>query len=227
MTRRQEKHARSVPPSLLCALAASIIAFSFGDLAGAEEAKPKPPKPTDKQREEAREKAVLKEPSGYLHTMLTAAFGKGMRFNNPYRLSTELGDSAESLSLTAGYVDFALGMALGEPDGLQHGGMVHVGTSVEGVSQTFVSASYMALYRGPSPFMFYGRVGPSILVTPDANVGGEIAASATWLATGALGLTSELVFDLYYGAATLDATYSVMPVLSFQLGVVVDYEVLP
>jgi hypothetical protein len=183
---------------------------------------------SEKEKAAARnERAVLREPSGYLHTMLGAAIGKGMRFNNPYRLSTQLGESAESVSLTAAYIDFSLGLALGDFDGLQHGGMVHFGTSLEGVSQTFVSASYVALYRGPSPFMFYGRVGPSVLITPDVNVGGEIAASATWLFTGALGLTSELVFDLYYGAATLDSTFSVLPVLSFQLGVLVDFEVLP
>ena len=43
----------------------------------------------------------------------------------------------------------------------------------------------------------------------------------------ALGLTSELAFDLFYGAGTLERDYTVVPTLSLQLGVIVDFEVLP
>ena len=34
------------------------------------------------------------------------------------------------------------------------------------------------------------------------------------MVTGAVGVRSELAFDLFYGAATLDAQSSVIPVLS-------------
>ena len=45
---------------------------------------------------------------GYVQLFLTSFFGDGLRFNNPYRLATPLGDNAESLSRTAPYVDIGL-----------------------------------------------------------------------------------------------------------------------
>jgi hypothetical protein len=41
------------------------------------------------------------EPGGAAQLAAALFFGRGLRFNNPYRLSTQLGDTAESLSLTA------------------------------------------------------------------------------------------------------------------------------
>jgi len=38
---------------------------------------------------------------------------------------------------------------------------------------------------------------------------------------------SELVGSLYYGAATQDRSVTTIPVLSAQIGLFVDYEVLP
>ena len=38
-------------------------------------------------------------PSRYAHLVGTFEFGKGVRFNNPYRLATQLGATAESASL--------------------------------------------------------------------------------------------------------------------------------
>ena len=55
----------------------------------------------------------------------------------------------------------------------------------------------------------------------------EVGSGFSYFFTSGLGLTSELSFDLFYGAATLDSQYSAVPVLSLSLGVVVDYEVLP
>jgi hypothetical protein len=75
--------------------------------------------------------------------------------------------------------------------------------------------------------MAIGRAGPSVLLTPDSNVGAELAAGGAWFATTGLGLSSELVFDLFYGAATYERTATAYPVLSLQLAVVVDVEVLP
>lgn len=174
-----------------------------------------------------KERRLLEEPSGYAHTFATLAVGTGLRFSNPYRLSNVLGETSESLSLTAPYLDLGGNLLFGDPEGLQHGGALHLGTSLSGVTQPFLSASYLLAYGGLGPFLPYGRVGPSILFAPDVNVGAEIAGGAAVFFAGALGITSELVFDLYYGAATLDSSYSAIPVLSFQIGLVVDYEVLP
>ncbi len=177
--------------------------------------------------DEAKAKRYEAQPGFYSRVFGTFAVGKGLRFNNPYRLETVVGDDAESVSLTATYLDFSANLAFGDPLGVQQGVSVHVGSSVEGVLQPYVTPSYVVLYRADHPFMAYGRVGPAILLSPDPNVGGEIAASFSWFFLAGLGVTSEIAFDLFYGAATLTEQYSVIPVLSFQLGVIADYEFLP
>jgi A/G-specific adenine glycosylase len=167
------------------------------------------------------------ETSGYLRVVGSLSMGKGLRLSNPYRLDTVLGETASSASLTAAFLDGGLALLFGEPDAIQHGGAVHFGVSVEGVGQPYASACYELAYRADEPFLVHGRVGPAFLLAPDFNVGGEVAGGFSYFFTSGLGLTSELAFDLFYGAATLDSQYSAVPVLSLSLGVVIDYEVLP
>ena len=152
--------------------------------------------------------------------------GRGLRFNNPYRLSTQLGDDAQSVSLTASYMDFGLGVAFGPPNGLQHGGALHASVALAGVRQVSLTPSYLLAYRGPSPFLAYGRVGPSFLLTPDATIGAEVAGGFAWFITGKVAIATELVFDLYYGAGTYDVGIATYPILSGQLGLLVDHELL-
>lgn len=206
--------------ALSCALALCSRAAQAED---AGEGAPETLSPT-----EARRLERLEHPSAtYARFFGTFAAGKGLRFNNPYRLESQLGEEATSASLTAAYVDAGLNLTFGDPDGLQHGASVHVGGAVEGVTQPFVTPGYVLAYRASLPALLYARVGLPILLAPDPNVGGELAASGSYFFTSGLGLTGELAFDLFYGAATLDAKYSVIPVLSLSLGVIVDYEFLP
>lgn len=163
----------------------------------------------------------------YGRVLATVAGGRGVRFNNPFRLGTQLGQTGESLSLTAPYVDLGLGVAFGDPFGLQHGPNVHASFATEGVSQSAVSLTYMVLHRSSSPWLTYLRGGAAFLTAPDLNVGGEVAAGIGGFFTGALGATAELVGDLFYGAGTYDTRYTVVPVVSLQLGLIVDLEVLP
>jgi hypothetical protein len=167
------------------------------------------------------------KPGAYARLFATAATGFGFRFNNPYRLSTQLADDASSVSITAPFLDFAAAVTLGNPDGVQHGASFHVGSSLSGVVQPFVTPSYVLAYRASLPVLLYGRLGTPIVLAPDVNVGGELAASVSYFFGAGLGLTSELVFDLFYGAATLEQQYSVIPVLALQIGVIADYEFLP
>ncbi len=184
------------------------------------------------EAKEARAFARLKkrleaEPSPYARVFLTGATGFGLRFNNPYRLATQLGDDAGSLSIPAPYVDFSANVVLGPPNGAQHGASLHVGGTVAGVVQPFITPSYVLAYRADLPILVYGRFGTPILLAPDPNIGGELAGSLSYFFNSGLGLTSEIAFDLFYGAATLEQQYSVIPILNFQLGVIVDYEFLP
>lgn len=210
--------ARPGPVTAALALAAVLLARPL---------QAEPPPPEAKAPSPATIRRLEAEPGFYSRVFGTFSVGKGLRFNNPYRLSTVIGDDAEGVSLTATYLDFGATLGFGAPNGIQQGVSVHVGGSVEGVVQPFVTPSYVVLYRADEPFMAYGRLGPAILLSPDPNVGGEIAGSFSWFFLSGLGVTSEVVFDLFYGAATLTEQYSVIPVLSFQLGVIADYELLP
>ncbi len=172
-------------------------------------------------------KKLNAEPGSYARLIATTGFGRGFRFNNPYRLATQLGDTAESVSLTATYWDVGLAAAFGPPDGLQHGAAVHVSVSLHGVPQQALSGSYLLLYRADQPWMAYGRAGLSLLTQPDPNVGGELAGGFAYFFTGALGAHAELVGNLFYGAGTYEVAFSVIPVLSLQAGIVFDFEVLP
>ena len=153
--------------------------------------------------------------------------GRGFRFNNPYRLATELGSDARSVSLTAPYADLGLGIAFGPPDGLQHGGALHASFAMSGVSQAVLTPSYLVAYRGPRAFLGYGRLGPSIILTPNATVGGEVAGGFAWFLTGQLAIAGELVFDVYYGAGTQQVAIATYPIVSGQLGLLFDQELWP
>ena len=164
----------------------------------------------------------------YWHGFGSLSLGKGLRFNNPYRLATPLGDSAESLSLTAAYYDLGLGFVRGPAHGIGHGAVVHWSIAAQGIPQQVLSVSYTAVDRlADGRTLLFGRAGMPIVLGPDLSGGLEIAVSAAYMITAGLGLQSELVGSLYYGAATQDRSVTTIPVLSAQLGLFIDYEVLP
>lgn len=154
--------------------------------------------------------------------------GKGLRFNNPYRLATPLGDTPESVSKTAAYYDLGLGLVHGPAEGFAHGGVVHLSIAAQGIPQEVLSLSYTALDRfDDGRWLLLGRAGVPVILQPDLSGGLELAFGAAFLITAGLGVESELVGSLYYGAGTLDRSVTTIPVLSAQLGLFVDYEVLP
>ncbi|HEY0466902.1 MAG TPA: hypothetical protein VGC79_22010 [Polyangiaceae bacterium] len=71
------------------------------------------------------------------------------------------------------------------------------------------------------------RSGIPIVLGPDLSGGLEAAVGAAYMISAGLGVQSELIGSLYYGAATRDRSVTTIPVLSAQLGLFVDYEVLP
>jgi len=163
----------------------------------------------------------------YVHTFGTLALGKGFRFNNPYRLATPIGDSPESVSWTATYVDLGIGATFGPVTSLQHGGELSFGVATDGIGQSVIGLSYVALYPVLDQAFLRGRAGFPIVLAPDTNIGFELAVGGAWLFTGGIGATAELTGSLFYGAATLDKSSTTIPLLAFELGVWVDYEVLP
>jgi len=172
-------------------------------------------------------KNMSRERARYTRLLLTVGAGGGFRFNNPYRLRTQLGDDAESVSATSPYFDAGLGVAFGEPNAIQHGAMAHLSVALEGVAQQAINLSYLLAYRSDSPVLVYGRIGSTLLTVPDPNVGAELAAGLGVFFTGGVGLTAELIGNLFYGAGSYEAEFTVIPILSMQGGLIVDFEVLP
>ena len=164
----------------------------------------------------------------YFHGFGSLSFGKGLRFNNPYRLATPLGDSAESLSLTAAYYDLGLGLVHGPSHGLSHGAVVHLSIAAQGIPQEVLSVSYVALERvNDGRVLLLGRAGMPITLQPDLSAGLELSAGAALMITAGIGVQAELVGSLFYGAGTQERSVTTIPVLSAQLGLFIDYEVLP
>jgi len=163
----------------------------------------------------------------YVHGFAALGYGRGLRFNNPFRLQTELGDGGESLSLTAGYLDLGVGATLGNAHGLQHGAIAHLSYATDGVRQEVLSLSYLALYPLTRDLLGFARAGFPLVMEPDVSVGFELGAGAAYLVSSGLGVSAELVSSLFFGAATWEHDPNIFPVLSLQLGAWVDYEVLP
>jgi len=171
-------------------------------------------------REQRRDPAA-----DYVHAFGALALGRGLRFNNPYRLERVLGDSPESLSLSALYIDLSLGVAQGDPNGLQHGVSAHLSTALTGIRQEVLTPSYRLLYRPASSWLWTGRVGVPVVLEPDVSAGAELGAGAVWHFLAGLGVYAELIGSLFFGAATLDKDRTTIPMLSGQFGVWADYEV--
>jgi hypothetical protein len=163
---------------------------------------------------------------GWVALSATSFVGDGLRFNNPYRLSTVLGSSAESLSRTAAYVDLGGALLLGDPAAIAHGLAVRASIALEGIPQTVLTPSYLALHRW-GPWGAYGRAGPTLVLTPDTTWGLEGAAGGMWFPFAGVGLVAELVGDVFYGAGTRDVQVATYPVLSAQAGLWLSWEALP
>jgi hypothetical protein len=163
---------------------------------------------------------------GWVELSATSFVGDGLRFNNPYRLSTVLGSSAESLSRTAAYVDLGGTLLLGDPTGIAQGLTVRTSVALEGIMQTVLTPSYLALHRW-GRWGAYGRAGPTLVLTPDTTWGLEGAAGGMWFPFAGVGLVAELVGDVFYGAGTRDVQVATYPVLSAQAGLWLSWEALP
>jgi hypothetical protein len=205
-----------------CALGALLTT----SIARAEEPAP-PPAPAAPAIDPGELRTLGRRVESDYRILASLEFGRGLRFNNPFRLATQLGETAESVSLTAAYADLGLGFTVGPPDGLQHGAAVHASFALNGVQQAVITPTYLAAYRGPHPFLAYGRIGPSFILTPDPTLGGEVGAGFAYFLTGKLAIGGELVFDVYYGAGTHHVGIATYPLLSGQLGLLFEHEILP
>lgn len=156
----------------------------------------------------------------------TAFAGDGLRFNNPYRLSTVLGSQAQSFSRTATYADLGVGVALGDPSEVTHGFVLRVSSALEGVPQAVMTPAYLALHRW-GPWGGYIRAGLPLVLTPDVTWGLEGGVGGVWFARAGIGFALELVGDVFYGAGTREVATPAYPVLSAQGGLFLSWEAMP
>jgi hypothetical protein len=204
-----------------------FLAVSRAAAADAEDPfrEPKPPVVA-----EVRPPAPARTPrgtAGYQHWLGGAYVGKGLRFNNPYRLGRVLGDDAESLSLSATYLDLHLGRTFSPPGGFEHGATVHLAIALDGIRQEVVTPSYLLVKRLSPRVLGYGRAGFPIVLEPDASVGLEAGLGAAYFLTANLGLGLELDFSMFYGAGTVERAVTLIPITSLAAGVFFDWEHLP
>jgi hypothetical protein len=182
--------------------------------------------PTGARADDEEGHAPTMTRGGWVGLSATSFVGDGLRFNNPYRLATVLGSTAQSLSRTATYADLGGTVFLGNPTGLAHGLAVRASVALEGVPQTVMTPSYVALHRW-GPWGLYGRGGPTFVLSPDVTWGLEGAAGGLWFPLAGVGIAAELVGDVFYGAGTREVEVATYPVLSAQLGLWLSWEVLP
>jgi hypothetical protein len=164
---------------------------------------------------------------GYQHWLGGLYVGRGVRFNNPYRLRRVLGDDASSLSLSATYLDLHVGRTFSAPDGFEHGAAVHFSIATDGIRQEVVTPSYLLVRRLGPRVLGYARAGFPIVLEPDAAVGLEAGLGSAYFFTANLGVGVELDLSLFYGAATIERAVTAIPIASLALGVFFDWEHLP
>jgi hypothetical protein len=158
--------------------------------------------------------------------LLSLAIGRGLRFNNPYRLETPLGDTAESVSAAATYLDMGIGVSFGRRE-FRHGALVTGSVALQGIGQFVLTPSYLGQLALTESWGLRGRVGVPIVVAPDTTAGLEASVGTSWLMAYGLGALVELVGDVFFGAATDQTSITTIPMLSLQVGVFFDHQVLP
>ena len=160
-------------------------------------------------------------------TVMASGFlGMGLRFNNPYRLPTPLGSTAESVSRTSGYVDVGAAGLYGRAGKAELGLALRASFALEGVQQAVLVPAAMGLWRTPRVGA-YARAGVPIVLTPDTTWGLEGGLGGLLFLTGGVALAAEIVGDVIWGAGTWERKTTTYPILSAQMGIVVAYEVLP
>lgn len=163
----------------------------------------------------------------YLRSQVDAGMGKGVRFNNPFRLQTQLGSNAESLSLSAAYLDLRGVVLFGDPFGWHYGAAASVALAVQGVPQQVVTPAFTTGLPLSEAFWLNGFLGCPLVLGPDFNAGVELGVEVSYWPRAGWGLYTGLAWDQFWGAATDESTAASIPMLAVQAGLSLQYELLP
>ena len=164
---------------------------------------------------------------GYGHVFGTLALGRGLRTNNPYRLQQVLGNKPEGLSLSALYFDLGTGYLLGNPWQVEHGPAANLSVALTGIRQEVLTPGYRVLKRFDSRWSASARLGVPVVLEPDLGGGVELGLASIFHLLGGVAVYAELIGSAFFGAATYQADTTIIPIVSLQIGLFIDYEVLP
>ena len=212
---------RERSPRRVSVAAASLIAYTHAAGADMDSAARAPTR-----RAEAGPAAASGAGLTPISGLLQLSFGRGVRFNNPYRLATPLGETAESVSLAATYLDLGGALLFG-PGDFRQGASLSGAVALQGIGQLVLTPSYLALFGLDDELAIRARAGIPVVVAPDASAGLEAAVGASYAVAYGLGAVVELVGSVYFGAATDERSITTIPMLSLQLGICFDHQVAP
>ncbi len=148
------------------------------------------------------------------------ALGRGLRFNNPYRLATPLGSSARSISATAPFVELGGGaLWAGGLLGGRHGARAALTAAATGVSQLVATLGYWSQWSLTNRLWLDAHAGAPVVITPDTSVGVEAGVGLAGEIAASIGVSAAATAGLYFGAATPERAVSTIPVLSLQFAV--------
>lgn len=147
------------------------------------------------------------------------AAGRGVRFNNPYRLSRPLGSSPASVSLTAPYLESMGRVSWPGSIAHRHGVQLGLGFALNGITQWVVVPSYWLSFADSGNWQITARAGVPLILAPDFNLGGELAGGIRRELWPGFFLDVELLASLFIGAAVPDSSFTLYPLLSLQAGV--------
>ena len=217
-------------------LAATALACAFGSRLAQAEVPPAvatgvggraaEPGPSRPRHEAAGAETSARAASAPLSGLLSLSGGRGVRFNHPYRLARPLGDSAESVSLAATYLDLGLALLFGGRD-FRHGAALGGAVALQGIGQFVLAPSYLAQLGLTDSAALRGRVGVPIVVAPDTTLGLEAAVGSTLDMAYGFGALLELVGSVYFGAATDQTSITTIPMLSLQVGLFFEHRMSP
>lgn len=200
------------------------LVFGAARPAGAAE-----PAPADVREGPVRTRASVPPPPPPvtpISGLLALSIGRGLRFNNPYRLARPLGSTAESVSLAATYLDIGGAVLFGAHE-FRHGPALGGSVALQGIGQFVLTPSYLAQFGLGEGLAVHGRAGIPIVVAPDTTAGIEAGVGSRLAMAYGLGVQIELVGSAYFGAATAERSITTIPMLSLQLGIFFDHQVVP
>ncbi len=138
------------------------------------------------------------------------------------------------------YLDVFGGVVLPGRGRLRHAVTLHVTANLSGDGNytfgldpmeqwTFTPAytARFALQDDPVPdFLIYGRFGVPLTVSPDFTWGVELDVGAAYMLLAGFGIYAEIGYSMFFGADDRGGDLSIHPLLSGELGVLFDIEVL-